>query len=587
MKILLLHPDDSADTGPWAETRWDWAVDLGWSGRHAYTEQSERLGFRVSSIHELLDHEQHRFRLRELLALGQDRIVDSDSIDWWEAFSVAPQSQLEQIMRLSALAEQIPENEHNAEIAATRPHYGVRVLSLLLRRKIKTFLQGRESGSRIRRYLNAAFALRPAQLAEIAFDKWDGDFQLRRYFVRSRPPSSEPIILLPSSYVNVSRAQLAYARMLPHRRFLFVVTRRNGRLPTLPSNIEIRSLASYSLPSLPATEDEYRRLLTAWNDLQNDQFAGNRILRIARDSGVLAGFPRFLKRGLRIRDAWREVFATEPVTAVLSADEYNPYTRLPTLLARSRKLRAVFCDHGALNVSYAIRRPVSDVYLAKGEMARDYWVNRCGLAADKVVIGGAAQTHNPPSAAVLAAKDDQTKRDWIVFYSEAYELWSARSQTFYTELLPELCDLARKTSRKVVVKLHPFESRRVRKAMIETVLSRDQQSVVEIREGPITSDLFQRAWCSFTVESSVAVESTANGVPCFLCRWFDASWTGYGEQFAKFSAGYPLDSPKAIRDIPRLLEQFRITDTTAQNLQTAISPELLDSVLSGKSLGRE
>ena len=73
---------------------------------------------------------------------------------------------------------------------------------------------------------------------------------------------------------------------------------------------------------------------------------------------VFDGFADFLKRGLRVRDAWREVFAREPITTVLSADEYNPYTRLPILLARSRKLRTVFCDHGALNMSFGIRRPV-------------------------------------------------------------------------------------------------------------------------------------------------------------------------------------------------------------------------------------
>src|SRR5208282_155338 len=35
MKILLVHPDDSVEVGPWAGTRCDLAIDLGWSGRHA------------------------------------------------------------------------------------------------------------------------------------------------------------------------------------------------------------------------------------------------------------------------------------------------------------------------------------------------------------------------------------------------------------------------------------------------------------------------------------------------------------------------------------------------------------------------
>ena len=98
----------------------------------------------------------------------------------------------------------------------------------------------------------------------------------------------------------------------------------------------------------------------------------------------------------------------------------------------------------------------------------------------------------------------------------------------------------------------------------------------------MTPDLFARAWCSLTVESSVAVESTLNGVPCFLCSWFDASWYDYGKQFAKYSAGYPLDSPQRIREIPDLLKQFQITEASCRRLHTSISPEHLESVLSGK-----
>jgi len=574
MKILLVHPDDSVEVGAWTGTRWDLAVDLGWSGRNAYSRHTERFGFRVFSIHDLMDHERHRCRMRELLAIGLDQLVDSESVDWWEAFSVFPYAQLEQLMSLSALAEQFP---GHAEIFATRPHFALRALSLLLNREIKSFSGEPKSGfeARSRRYLKAAFALRPAQLTEIAFDKWDTDYRLRRHFRRPPRTSSTPTILLPSAYVNVSRAQVAYARMLPHRRFLLVVTRRNGRLQNLPGNIAVRSLAAYAPRLLPATEEERTRLLAGWQGVQNDLFDTDRVLCLARKLHVFDGFARFLKRGLRVRDAWREVFAREPVTTVLSADEYNPFTRLPILLARSRRLRTVFCDHGALNMSFGIRRPVSDTYLTKGDMARDYSVGWCGLAADKIVVGGPPETHNPlPSS-------NRAERDWIVFYSEAYELLSARTPTLYAELLPELCSLARRTNRKVIVKLHPFESFRMRKALVDRVLSAEQRGLVEMRAGPMTPELFERAWCSLTVESSVAVESTLNGVPCFLCSWFDTSWYDYGKQYAKYSAGYPLDSPQRIREIPQLLEQLQITEATRRSLHTSISPEHLDSLLCG------
>ena len=97
----------------------------------------------------------------------------------------------------------------------------------------------------------------------------------------------------------------------------------------------------------------------------------------------------------------------------------------------------------------------------------------------------------------------------------------------------------------------------------------------------MTPDLFERAWFSVTVESSVAVESTTNGVPCFLCSWFDGSWYDYGKQYAKYSAGHVLDSPQRIRQIPQLLERIEITAATRAALHTSITGEGLDSILFG------
>lgn len=575
MRILLVHPDDSVETGAWAGTRWDLAVDLGWSGRHAYSRQTERLGYRVFSIYDQLDHAQHREKMRENLALGSDQLVDSESVDWWDAYSGHPYEQIEQLMLLTALAEEIPSQ---AEIFATRPDFAVGALSLLLKREIKSLSKDRRRGvpALARRYWKAALTLRPSQLSEIAFDKWDADYQFRRNFRRLARTASSPCILLPSAYSNVSRAQVAYARMLPHRRFLLVVTRPNGILPNLPENVELRFLAAYAPRPLASTRDECTGLLERWQQLQNDRFETNGVLRLARKLGAFDGFAKFLKLGLRVRDAWREVLVREPITTVLSADEYNAYTRLPIVLARSRRLRTVFCDHGALNMSFGIRRPVSDSYLLKGDMARDYCVSWCGLPEDKIVVGGPAQAASP------LLSPNRTETDWIVFYSEAYELSSARTQSFYAELLPALCKLAARMNCKVIIKLHPFESLRMRTAMVNRVLTAEQRSLVEMREGPMTADLFERARCSFTVESSVAVESTINGVPCFLCGWFDASWYDYGKQYAKYSAGYPLDSPERIREIPQLLENFQITEATRRNLRTSITPEHLEFVLSGK-----
>ena len=584
MKILLVHPDDSVEAGPWAGMNWDWAVDLGWSGRAAYARQSERLGFRVSSLSDVLDHEQHRRHIRDLLAVGSGHLLDSEAIDWWNAFSVYPYRQIEQLLLVSALAEQIPQG---SELFATRPHFSADALALLFNpelstARMQTFLAGPQIeeddtglSARFRRYRRAALALRPSQLVEIAFDKWDADYRFRRHFIRLPKTSSNSAILLPTSYGNVTRAQVAYARMLPHRRFLLVATRRSGRIPSLPENVELRWLASYAPRFLHSTDEERRQLLAQWRKMQGDLFETNPVYRLANKLRVFDSFADFLKSGLGVRDAWRQVFARETITAVLSADEYNPYTRLPPLLARSRKLPTIFCDHGALNMSFGFFPAVSDTYLLQGEMARDYSIS-CGLPADRIVVGAPALGTN--SLQPMQRGD----RDWIVFYSEQFELASSRAQILYGELLPELCALAEHTNRKVVIKLHPFESRRMRKKLVERVLSAEQRRLVEMREGPMTPDLFARAWCSITVESSVAVESTINRVPCFLCSWFDASWYGYGKQYAKFSAAYSLDSPQRIREIPQLLEQLHITEAIRHSLQTPISPDLLESVLSGK-----
>ncbi len=574
MKILLVHPDDFVASGPWTETRWNLIVDLGWSGRACYAQQAEHFGCRVFSIYDLLDHQEHRRQLRELLGAGLDQLIDSESVDWWDVYSGPLYQPIEQVMLSVILAEQFPDD---AGIFATRPHFVTRALTHLLKHQIRIFSpeQKARPGRGVGQFIKKLSGLRLPQIVEIASDKWDAGYRIRRHLSTRLSHSSARAVLLPSAYVNVSRAQLAYARMLPHRRFLLVVTRQSGRRVPLLANVELRSLASYAPGSSAVTETERIRLLKMWEQLQADRFLPNRVLGLAAKLHMFAGFSNFLKNGLQVRNAWREVLAREPVEAVFSADEHNPFTRLPTLLGRSRRLRTISCDHGALNMTYGIRRECAELYLASGDMAKDYMVAWCGLPAGKIIVGAPQKA---PNSGPVAAN---TARDWIVFYSEAYEVSSGRTETLYSELLPELCVLASQTGRKIVVKLHPFESFRGRKALVDKILSSEERALVEIREGPMTPDLFERAWFSVTVESSVAVENTTKGVPCFLCNWFDGSWYDYGKQYAKYSAGHVLDSPTSIRQIPQLLEGIHITDATRAALQKSMTPEQLDSILFG------
>lgn len=574
MKILLVHPEDSAEVGSWAEASWDLVVDLGWSGAHSYAQQKQRLGCSIISIYELLDHGTHRDRLRELLAMGLDQLVDSESIDWWELFSASLDHALGQLLMMSALAEKV---SGQAELFCTRAHPAAQILCVLLRREIKILSADPRAGlaTEARRFVQKLTALRPSQLTEIAFDKWDADYQWRRHVSGGPLKSSEPVILLPSSYQNVSRIQLAYAEMLPHRQFLLVVTRRSGSKVTLPPNVKLRSLAAYAPPVLSVTEVERKQLLAKWEQLKESRFITNRLLGVGVQQRTFDLFERILKDGLRVRDAWRAVITNEPIVAVLSGDENNEVTRLPIVLAKARGLRTVSCNHGALNMTLAIRRQCSELHLVSGEMERDYMVEWCGVSANRVVVGA------PQDESRLTSKAKKAGCDWIVFFSSPYENSSARTQAIYSEMLPELCVLASQVNRKVVVKLHPFESLRTRRAMIDKVVPGVNREVIELRQGPMSGDLLERAWFTITVNSSVAVESTMNGVPCFLCSWFDGDWHDYGKQLAKYSAGYALRSPQEIQQIPALLDQIKITDATRRALHSPISPAPLDSILFG------
>src|SRR5439155_7122100 len=119
---------------------------------------------------------------------------------------------------------------------------------------------------------------------------------------------------------------------------------------------------------------EYQQLLESWQGLLLE-FERDQELSILERLRAFDRVPALLREGLAIRDAWLKVFATEPVSAVLCADDTNPYTHIPLLLARERGLPAVACHHGALDGRYLIKKSHADLVLAKGRMEKDYLVN--------------------------------------------------------------------------------------------------------------------------------------------------------------------------------------------------------------------
>lgn len=568
MKVLLLHPDDSVEYGPWSGMQWDLVVDLGWAGRCAYAGLAKSLACPMRSLQELADPQAHAARLRELLAIGLGRIVDHYGIDWWEFATPYRAPLLDQILQAAQLSKEIPSH---AEMIATRPHLVGQILSLIRNTEIKTVLSpaATDMFASVKRYPRLLRTFTPAVLTQIAFDKWDTDYSIRRWFTRPADPRADGGVLLPSAYRNVTRTQIAFARMLPQSQFLSVVTRRDGRLAAFPPNVQVRLLAAYvSRKSHPSTGRELTDLSQTW--LKANLATGSPELEIAKQLGAFKDFPKFLTMGLRVRDAWEALLQSHKITSVLSADENNPFTRMPVWLARRRGIPTVYAEHGALNFNLGLRVPCSDRYLARGEMMKDYWLRYCHLPANKIELGA-------PRDAVPARNPDHKRREFIVFFSSDYESSGGRVANFYREVLPPLCDLAQKNARRVILKLHPFESLPERRRCVNAILTPNQRAYVELRSGQLDSTLLESAWIALTVESSAAVECATAGVPTFLCSWFDPSLWDYGKQFVRFSVAQPLEFPDQIADIPNRIRES--TPTQVQAWATPIARARLESIL--------
>ena len=70
------------------------------------------------------------------------------------------------------------------------------------------------------------------------------------------------------------------------------------------------------------------------------------------------------------------------------ADDSNPYSRLPLILAANRGIPTLVCHHGAMDSKMAVKVAHADTYLAKGEIEQDFLVRSCGVAPERVVLGG-------------------------------------------------------------------------------------------------------------------------------------------------------------------------------------------------------
>jgi hypothetical protein len=566
MKVLLLHPEDTFPL-PGPGIGWDLVVDLGRAPASTYERWSRDAGCRVVSLYDYAEEIKDLRVAGDLLRLGMDRIVDGHGIDWWDVLSLMISPDLQQIILIRRLAKDLPDD---CEVYASRHGSLAAAFQALLNRKVINLEGGFQSAARrVRRYRDSFSQLDSSQVAQIVQDKFDSEHRIRRRLVRRDKSSGQAVILLPSAYVNVSRTEVAYAALLPEASFLLVCARGNGKLQSLPGNVRMALLDGYFTS---ADQNEAKGLLEEWNELKGQMAHMAQEYQIADVAGVLDRIPALLRWGMATRDAWRQVLEVENVVGCLCADDSNPYTRIPLILANKRGVATLACHHGALDNRMAMKRQHADFYLAKSEMERDYLLRVCQVASEKVVVGG------PPVSRLDrgALLDD---RPWLVFFTEPYQTAGWRTDEVYRDLLPRLRSLASVCGLKLVFKLHPFESVKGHRKWLRRYLPAENQHI-EVISGPASSELWQKARFAMTVQSSVALECTALGIPVFLCSWLRDPYTGYVQQYARFGAGLVLESPGQIADIPRLFETY--TDNARQyDLGKSMPSERLRELLSG------
>jgi hypothetical protein len=477
------------------------------------------------------------------LDTGRNLLVDESGLDWWDLISVLIYTALEEAVLLKRLAGQL---DATAELYATRGGWPGSGVALALDLPLHTF-PGALRPSLSHHYGELLRRFSFDQLAQIFLDKYDVRYRWRTRFAARRRAPKEPLVLLPSAYTNVSRMAVAYARMLPEQSFLVVATRRSGTHFDSAPNVDCASLAAYA--GGPEPQAEYLEILGKWRNLRQSLGLLPEMDLLLR-AGLLEKFPNHFRDGLAVRDAWRSVLAQEHVVAVMCGDDSNPYTRLPVLLARQQGIPTLDFHHGALDGRFLMKELSSDLYLAKGEMERDYLVRICRLPAERVVLGGPAR---PPT--IPTPERANSERSHILFFSEPYESGGWRAEEVYRELLPPLARLAREFGRKLVVKLHPFESRPERMTLIERVLPPADSALVDVVEGPFTPELVTKAWFAVTVESTTVIDCSLLGVPCFICEWLNCSPYGYASQYARFGVGRTLKSPEQLKDLPRMVAE--------------------------------
>jgi hypothetical protein len=575
MNILLLHPEDAFQESfhdSWSRERWDMIVDLGRAPKSFYEEWSRKLDRPVFSIIDLAVELEDLAVWRELLEPGLGRVVDRYGIDWWNVISILLWPRMQELRLAQRLADEIGKCE---TITASRKSAIADALQIRLQCRLKILNLGlmsmglpRRLRDRLGRYKRAATNLSFDQLRQVVYDKYDPGYARRRKFAGKVERSTQPTILIPSAYSNVTRSAFSYARLLPQQEFLLVLARETADSAPVPSNVRAVALASFASDRFE--QSELLELENRWQGLSAALESHAECELIARTRLLDTG-KRWLRWGLPIRDAWRTVYERQPIVGCLCGDDSNPYTRIPLLLAVQKKMPAVAFHHGALDAMMAVKRPGFSTYLVKGEMERDYLERVCKVDRSYLKTGAASA----PATARLWSE----RAKWIAFFTEPYETDHWRTEALYREVMPRLCAAARRAGKTVLVKLHPFETVRARQRLLKRVLNEADRDLVTVTAAPPSREMYENIWCAVTVESTTACECAIVGIPGFLCGWLRHAYIGYAGQFEHFGVAQMLDEADDLLKIPERLETAMPRPDLADRLLEAITPHQLNEIL--------
>ena len=116
--------------------------------------------------------------------------------------------------------------------------------------------------------------------------------------------------------------------------------------------------------------------------------------------------------------------------------------------------------------------------------------------------------------------------------------------------------------------------------MLRRLIPEDGRQI-EVLAGPPSDKLWNNTRLALTVQSSIALECAALGIPVFLCEWLRDSYSGYVQQYARFGAGHVLESSEQIGEIPTLLESCCGKSLRPYSAVSAVNPDDFAHLLSG------